>query len=166
MGVVFIYLVFFVFSSTVDANGKKLGPPLKLDFYGESCPKLGKIVEDTLAYYSAQDPTTPAPLLRLFFHDCFVQGCDASVLLNSTTNNTAEEDAAINFSIGNFYIIDDIKRQLEEVCPETVSCSDVLALTAVYSVKQVRSAIDNHFVGFLSVLSTQFLRFNSLENPG
>ncbi|CAM6098975.1 unnamed protein product [Calypogeia fissa] len=126
----------FVLASSVDAVGSKLGPPLKFDYYKESCPKLDNIVKETLLYYYNQDPTTPAPLLRLFFHDCFVQGCDASVLLNSTTNNTAEKDAAINFSIGDFYVIDDIKEQLEEECPGTVSCADVLALLAVYSVKQ------------------------------
>ncbi|CAM6108505.1 unnamed protein product [Calypogeia fissa] len=114
-------LAFLLVPSTVDArSGQKLGPPLKVDFYEESCPQFGKIVEDTVAYYSAQDPTTPAPLLRLFFHDRFVQGCDASLLLNSTTNNTAEKDAAINFSVTNFYVIDDIKTQLEEQCPGTV----------------------------------------------
>ncbi|CAM6108507.1 unnamed protein product [Calypogeia fissa] len=133
----FTWLLAISFVATVDAGtGHKLGSPLKVDFYEESCPQFDKIVEDTVAYYYAQDPTTPAPLLRLFFHDCFVQGCDASLLLNSTTNNTAEKDAAINFSVTNFNVIDDIKGQLEEECPGTVSCADVLALTAVYSVKQ------------------------------
>ncbi len=66
-----------------------------------------------------------------------MQGCDASVLINSTNVNRAEKDAAINFSIGNFFVIDDIKEQLEKECPGVVSCADVLALVAVYSVKQV-----------------------------
>jgi peroxidase len=136
VAVLFGCLAFLSTSTAAYLTGSKLGPPLKLNFYKESCPKFEKIVEDTLAYYYSQDPTTPAPLLRLFFHDCFVQGCDSSVLLNSTTNNTAEKDAPINFSIGDFYVLDDIKGQLEEECPETVSCADVVALTAVYSVKQ------------------------------
>lgn len=126
----------WVSSVSADVYGQKLGPPLKLGFYKDSCPQLEQIVEDTLAYYYSQDPTTPAPVMRLFFHDCFVQGCDASVLMNSTVNSTAEKDAAINFSIGDFYVIDDIKMQLEECCPETVSCADVLAMLAVYSIKQ------------------------------
>eukprot|EP00249_Psilotum_nudum_P005945 c19341_g1_i1 orf=153-1271(+) len=113
-----------------------LNPPLRVDFYAQSCPQFSKIVEDRVAYYSSLDGTTPAPLLRLFFHDCFVQGCDGSVLINSTTKNSAEKDADINFSIGNFFVLDDIKRKLEEECPNTVSCADVIALTAVYSIKQ------------------------------
>ncbi|KAJ7528850.1 hypothetical protein O6H91_15G023100 [Diphasiastrum complanatum] len=131
----------------VDATTRNLGvnyrfpvefhhPHLKFDFYSKSCPQLQRIVKETVAFYSSQDPTTPAPLLRLLFHDCFVQGCDASVLLNSTKTNVAEKDAAINFSLSNFFIIDEIKQKLEKACPGTVSCADVLAVTAVYSIKQ------------------------------
>lgn len=68
------------------------------------------------------------------------QGCDGSVLLNSTAQTPGEKDADINFSIGNFFVIDEIKAKLEKVCPDTVSCSDILAATAVYSIKQVSAA--------------------------
>lgn len=64
----------------------------------------------------------PRPLL---------QGCDASVLLDSTSGNTAEKDALANAnSLRGFYQIDQIKAQLESVCPGVVSCADILALTA------------------------------------
>jgi hypothetical protein len=114
-----------------------IAPPLEFDFYKRTCPQLPGIVEKAVAAEFAFDPTSAGPQLRLFFHDCFVQGCDASVLINSTNVNQAEKDAAINFSIGNFFVIDDIKEQLEKECPGVVSCADVLALVAVYSVKQV-----------------------------
>jgi hypothetical protein len=114
-----------------------LEKPLKFDFYKKSCPQASGIVEKVVSKYSEIDPTNPAPLMRLFFHDCFVQGCDASVLLNSTTKIVAEKDASINFSLGDFNIIDEIKAELEHACPETVSCADVLALTAVHSIHQV-----------------------------
>ncbi|CAK9260094.1 unnamed protein product [Sphagnum jensenii] len=115
---------------------KYLEKPLKFDFYKKSCPQATGIVEKVVSKYSEIDPTNPAPLMRLFFHDCFVQGCDASVLLNSTTKIVAEKDASINFSLGDFNIIDEIKAELEHACPETVSCADVLALTAVHSIHQ------------------------------
>jgi hypothetical protein len=115
-----------------------IAPPLKFDFYKKTCPQLPEIVEKVVAAEFAFDPTSSGPQLRLFFHDCFVQGCDASVLINSTNLNQAEKDASINFSIGNFFVIDEIKEQLEKECPGVVSCADVLALVAVYSIQAVR----------------------------
>ncbi|CAK9214831.1 unnamed protein product [Sphagnum troendelagicum] len=109
---------------------------LKVDFYKNACPQLHEIVQKVVATEFQLDPTSPGPQLRLFFHDCFVGGCDASVLLNSTDVNQAEKDAAVNFSLGSFFVIDEIKQQLEQECPGVVSCADVLALVAVYSVKQ------------------------------
>ena len=58
------------------------------------------------------------------------QGCDASVLLNSTASNTAEKDAIPNLSLAGFDVIDDIKDALEAKCPKTVSCADIIALAA------------------------------------
>ncbi|KAK8450766.1 hypothetical protein SEVIR_6G089200v4 [Setaria viridis] len=62
--------------------------------------------------------------------DTYVQGCDASVLLDSTDDNTAEKDAPANKSLRGFEVIDSIKEALEEQCPGVVSCADVLALAA------------------------------------
>jgi peroxidase len=48
--------------------------------------------------------------------------------LNSTANNTAEKDAIPNLTVLGFDVIDDIKKAVEEKCPKTVSCADILAL--------------------------------------
>lgn len=113
------------------------GPPLSFGFYSQSCPQLDRIVSRAVSLYTRQFPTTPAKLLRLFFHDAFVQGADASVLLLAHDNYTdTERDAPNNFSLGSFFVIDDIKRQLEEVCPNTVSCADILAVAAVYAIAE------------------------------
>ncbi|CAN4105227.1 unnamed protein product [Withania somnifera] len=76
------------------------------------------------------DKTVPAALLRMHFHDCFVRGCDGSVLLNSTRKNKAEKDGPPNISLHAFYVIDVIKKQIEDLCPGVVSCADIVALAA------------------------------------
>jgi len=57
----------------------------------------------------------------------FIQGCDASVLLEG--DETERSDPA-NASLGGFEIIDSAKNTLETFCPGTVSCADILALAA------------------------------------
>ncbi|CBI25393.3 unnamed protein product, partial [Vitis vinifera] len=76
-----------------------------------------------------------ASLLRLFFHDCFVNGCDGSVLLDDTSSFIGEKNAAPNAnSVRGFDVVDDIKSKVETACPGVVSCADVLAIAARDSV--------------------------------
>lgn len=58
-----------------------------------------------------------------------LQGCDASILLNSK-NGTAEKDGIPNLSLRGYGVIDGIKTKLEKACPGVVSCADILALVA------------------------------------
>ncbi|CAN1222263.1 Peroxidase 27, partial [Linum grandiflorum] len=58
------------------------------------------------------------------------QGCDASVLIDSTKYNQAEKDAIPNLSLRGFGVIDRVKAALEMECPGIVSCSDILAIVA------------------------------------
>ncbi|KAL3727470.1 hypothetical protein ACJRO7_032232 [Eucalyptus globulus] len=62
--------------------------------------------------------------------DKYLQGCDASVLLDSTNGTSAEKEAIPNRSLEEFDVINEIKDELEVECPLTVSCADILALTA------------------------------------
>ncbi|GJN27677.1 hypothetical protein PR202_gb15719 [Eleusine coracana subsp. coracana] len=73
-----------------------------------------------------------ASLLRLHFHDCFVNGCDGSILLDG---ESGEKFALPNRNSARGYeVIDAIKTDLESVCPEVVSCADIVALAASYGV--------------------------------
>ncbi|CAA7409071.1 unnamed protein product [Spirodela intermedia] len=104
---------------------------LEVGFYRKSCPNAEAIVRAEISRVMTVAPTLGGPLLRFFFHDCFVRGCDASILLNATdSSNPAEKDAIPNSFLRGYKVIDTIKANLEKACPSTVSCADVLALIA------------------------------------
>ncbi|CAN1232379.1 Peroxidase 3 [Linum perenne] len=107
---------------------------LQMNFYSQSCPKAEQIVLDYVKKHISNAPSLASPLLRMHFHDCFVRGCDASVMINSTSNNTAEKAATPNLTLRGFNFLDGLKSLLERECPGVVSCADILALTARDSV--------------------------------
>ncbi|GJN10565.1 hypothetical protein PR202_ga28670 [Eleusine coracana subsp. coracana] len=106
------------------------GGQLEMDFYSNTCPHVEAIVREEMLKILREAPSLAGPLLRLHFHDCFVRGCDGSVLLDSTPTNTAEKDATPNLTLRGFGSVQRIKDRLEQACPGTVSCADILALMA------------------------------------
>lgn len=104
-------------------------------FYGQTCPAVERIVLGVM-YQAVQNETRlAASILRLHFHDCFVNGCDASVLLDDTPTLRGEKTAGPNNnSLRGFEVIDIIKSQLEYWCPGVVSCADILSIAARDSV--------------------------------
>ncbi|XP_049404425.1 cationic peroxidase 1-like [Solanum stenotomum] len=105
------------------------------NFYNSSCPNVLSIIKTAVNSAIATESRMGASLLRLHFHDCFVNGCDASVLLDDTSSFTGEKTANPNSgSIRGFDVIDTIKTQVESSCAGIVSCADILAVAARDSV--------------------------------
>ncbi|XP_068649501.1 peroxidase 4-like [Aristolochia californica] len=108
---------------------------LSTTFYFKSCPKLLSTVKSSVQSAISKERRMGASLLRLHFHDCFVNGCDGSILLDDTTSFTGEKTALPNRnSARGFDVIDDIKSAVEKVCPGVVSCADILTIATRDSV--------------------------------
>ncbi|TMW98237.1 hypothetical protein EJD97_004314 [Solanum chilense] len=101
---------------------------LQVGFYDNTCPNAEKIIKDGMNRAFGNDSSMAAPIGRLLFHDCFVSGCDASILLDKTPSGARVEKLAPTngATIRGFELIDEIKAELEAECPGIVSCSDLL----------------------------------------
>ncbi|EOX92033.1 hypothetical protein QUC31_003432 [Theobroma cacao] len=105
--------------------------PLRPGFYSETCPPAEVIVRDVMRKAMIREPRSVASVMRFQFHDCFVNGCDASLLLDDTPNMTGEKLALSNInSLRSFEVIDEVKEALEKACPGTVSCADIVIMAA------------------------------------
>ncbi|KAH9314507.1 hypothetical protein KI387_023134, partial [Taxus chinensis] len=112
------------------ANGQLSGK-----FYAQSCPQALSIVKDAIDETVCKEKRMGAALIHLFFHDCFVNGCDGSILLDDTSTFIGEKNAKGNGnSTRGYEVIDTIKSRLEAVCSGVVSCADIVAIAARDSV--------------------------------
>ncbi|KAF5931155.1 hypothetical protein HYC85_032028 [Camellia sinensis] len=101
----------------------------RFGFYNGKCngEDVEAIVRGVIQESYMKDPTLVAALVRMQFHDCFVTGCDASILLDGSNS---EKTAFPNLSVRGFDIIDAAKAAVEAVCPGVVSCADIIVMAA------------------------------------
>ncbi|KAJ7538626.1 hypothetical protein O6H91_11G057200 [Diphasiastrum complanatum] len=124
--VAFLYLASCLLVQTHGQNASTSG--LRIGFYNLTCPLAESLVQQTVAQFFKDDQTVPAALLRMFFHDCFVLGCDASITIVSNSTNDAEKDAGPNLTVRGFDLINTAKTSVENACRGVVSCADIIAL--------------------------------------
>jgi peroxidase len=78
-----------------------------------------------------REPRSVASVMRLQFHDCFVNGCDGSLLMDDTPNMLGEKLSLSNIdSLRSYEVIDEIKAAIEDVCPGIVSCADIIIMAS------------------------------------
>lgn len=118
--------------------GMSTAQSLSANFYSSTCPNVLSVIKTAVNSAVSNEARMGASLLRLHFHDCFVNGCDASLLLDDTSNFTGEKTAGPNSgSLRGFDVIDTIKTQVESSCAGIVSCADILAVAAQDAVVQL-----------------------------
>ncbi|XP_022740001.1 peroxidase 51-like [Durio zibethinus] len=105
---------------------------LRQNYYAKTCPNVENIVRAAVNKKFSQTFVTVPATIRLFFHDCFVQGCDASIIIASSGGNTAEKDHPDNLSLAGdgFDTVIKAKEAVDAVpsCKNKVSCADILAM--------------------------------------
>ncbi|XVF64084.1 hypothetical protein PTKIN_Ptkin09bG0138800 [Pterospermum kingtungense] len=124
------------FSISEAENSAPIASGLSWTYHKSSCPKVESIIRKQLKKVFKKDIGQAAGLLRLHFHDCFVQGCDGSVLLDGSASGPSEQEAPPNLSLRAkaFEIINDLREHVHKECGRVVSCADIVALAARDSV--------------------------------
>uniref|UniRef100_A0A803MXT0 peroxidase n=1 Tax=Chenopodium quinoa TaxID=63459 RepID=A0A803MXT0_CHEQI len=111
-------------------------PKLQVGYYQGKCSNKSMDVEALILTiveeHFLNDTSILPALLRLQFHDCFVHGCDASILIEG---NTTEKTAIPNLTVRGYELIDTIKVTIEEECPGIVSCADIIAVATNIVIK-------------------------------
>lgn len=104
---------------------------LQPGYYAETCPGAEAAVREAMKVALIREPRSVASVMRFQFHDCFVNGCDGSLLLDDTPTMVGEKEALSNInSLRSFEVIDEAKDALEKACPGIVSCADVVIMAA------------------------------------
>ncbi|KAG7953868.1 hypothetical protein I3843_12G130900 [Carya illinoinensis] len=121
----------FIFAILLFLSNMQSEAHLYSKFYDYTCPKALSTIRAATRRAISRERRMAASLIRLHFHDCFVQGCDASILLDDAPSISSEKKARNNNnSTRGYEVIDDVKAQVESICPGIVSCADIVAVAA------------------------------------
>nr|AFK40083.1 unknown [Lotus japonicus] len=122
-----LFLIFLLHTTSLVTSSSDLRP----GFYSNTCPEAEYIVQDVMKKALFREPRSVASVMRFQFHDCFVNGCDASMLLDDTPDMLGEKLALSNInSLRSFEVVDEIKEALEKKCPGVVSCADIIIMAS------------------------------------
>ncbi|KAL9288631.1 putative peroxidase [Arabidopsis thaliana] len=115
------FFLLLLLSSCVSAQ-------LRTGFYQNSCPNVEIIVRNAVRQKFQQTFVTAPATLRLFFHDCFVRGCDASIMIASPSERDHLDDMSL--AGDGFDTVVKAKQAVDSNpnCRNKVSCADILAL--------------------------------------
>ncbi|KAF5761998.1 putative peroxidase [Helianthus annuus] len=125
-----ITLIFFLLILCV-INNTPCEAQLSSTFYDASCPNALRTIRTSIRTAISRERRMAASIVRLHFHDCFVQGCDASILLDDGPSIISEKNALPNKgSVRGYEVIEAAKSEVEKLCPGVVSSADVLTVAA------------------------------------
>ncbi|KAK7343754.1 hypothetical protein VNO77_12767 [Canavalia gladiata] len=136
-----VFISWLLFACCIHASSSEAlaKPPivngLSWNYYLLKCPRLETIVRNHLRKVFKQDTGQAPALLRIFFHDCFVQGCDGSILLDGSPNER-DEPANIGIRPEALQTIEDLRSIVHRQCGRVVSCADLVVLAAREAVSQ------------------------------
>ncbi|CAM0901496.1 unnamed protein product [Alopecurus aequalis] len=105
-----------------------LSPALSLPTADNACPQLETIVRSSVEAALRQEIALAAGILRIFFHDCFPNGCDASLLLNGTSDRETGQIQNLSIQPRAMQLVESIRAKVHAACGATVSCADIILL--------------------------------------
>ncbi|MQL82593.1 hypothetical protein Taro_015072 [Colocasia esculenta] len=124
-GLFSLFLLSFLLLSSSYGNAQ-----LSLNYYTNSCSRAEEIIKEQVKQLYEKHGNTAVSWVRNLFHDCMVESCDASLLLETGNGTVSEKSSKRSFGMRNFKYVTTIKDALERACPSTVSCADIVALSA------------------------------------
>uniref|UniRef100_A0A0E0E5T3 Peroxidase n=1 Tax=Oryza meridionalis TaxID=40149 RepID=A0A0E0E5T3_9ORYZ len=104
---------------------------LSQSYYASTCPNVEALVRGAVTQKLKETFNAAPGTLRLFFHDCFVRGCDASVLIAGPDDeHSAGADTTLSPDALDLITRAKAAVDADAQCANKVSCADILALAA------------------------------------